>query len=296
MTPLDPRRRADRAELPASAACGSCACSAARRCWNSLGPHRLGLRPHLDLDGLGVRLASGGQPHGRLGGDHQLARRRGGPAGQLDGGGDHVVGHRGAPARCGRPPSASTTSPNRVIAAAPCGPSTRCSHPGVAAAGVQAERQEPGVEPGPRSGQPQVAGQGQVQPGADRGAVDRGDRRQRALGDGRGTRRRPCAAWPGRPRASSARSPPAQNAGSSPVITIAPTPSSAAREPHGVDELPGQLRCSSRCAARGLDDGEHGDAVGDLGADVGGHDAHPAASAVGARRPPSRRVLAHGAR
>ena len=75
--------------------------------------------------------------------------------------------------------------------------------------------------------------------------------------------------------ASSARSPPAQNAGSSPVITIAPTPSSAAAAPHRVDELAGQLDVH-RVAPLRVRQREHGDPVGDLGADGGGHAPHPA--------------------
>ena len=56
-------------------------------------------------------------------------------------------------------------------------------HPRVPAAGVQPDLQEPGVEAGPPRGQPHVAAEGEVHPGTDGGAVDGGQRRQRAAGD-----------------------------------------------------------------------------------------------------------------
>ena len=53
----------------------------------------------------------------------------------------------------------------------------------MAAAGVQAELEEAGVEAGRAPGQAHVAAQGQVHAGADGGAVDGGERRQRRAPD-----------------------------------------------------------------------------------------------------------------
>ena len=53
----------------------------------------------------------------------------------------------------------------------------------MATAGVDADLEEAGVELGPPSGETDVAAEGQVHPGADGGAVDGRDRRQRAAGD-----------------------------------------------------------------------------------------------------------------
>jgi hypothetical protein len=56
--------------------------------------------------------------------------------------------------------------------------------PQVAAAGVDAHVQEPGVEPGGLPGEDDVAGQRQVHAGPDGGAGDRGDGRHRGGGQG----------------------------------------------------------------------------------------------------------------
>ena len=58
-------------------------------------------------------------------------------------------------------------------------PGDALAHPRVPAARVEAELQEPGVEPGSLRGQAHVADQGQVHAGADRRAVDGGERGQR---------------------------------------------------------------------------------------------------------------------
>ena len=93
----------------------------------------------------------------------------------------------------------------------------------MAAAGVQPELQEPGVEPGPARGEAHVAHEREVHARADRGAVDRRDRRQRRPGDAEealvdaAQARRRCEP----PRCD--RSAPAQNAGGAPVTTTAPT-------------------------------------------------------------------------
>ena len=86
-----------------------------------------------------------------------------------------------SPARSAASPS--STSPNTTAAMVAWGPGDAPEHPGVAAAGVQPELEEPGVEPGPPAGEAQVAHQGQVHAGPDGGAVDRGDGRQRAAAD-----------------------------------------------------------------------------------------------------------------
>ena len=62
-------------------------------------------------------------------------------------------------------------------------PGDAAQHPRVAAARVQADLQEPGVELGPAGGEAHVAAERQVHAGADRRTVDRGQRRQRAAGD-----------------------------------------------------------------------------------------------------------------
>ncbi len=52
-------------------------------------------------------------------------------------------------------------------------------HPGVAAAGMEAQVEEAGVESGGSPGEPQVADEGQVHAGAHGRPVDGGNRRQR---------------------------------------------------------------------------------------------------------------------
>ena len=52
-------------------------------------------------------------------------------------------------------------------------------HPRVTAAGMQPDAQETGVEAGRLAREPNVAREREVQPGADRGPVHRGDRRER---------------------------------------------------------------------------------------------------------------------
>src|SRR5262245_18259065 len=56
-------------------------------------------------------------------------------------------------------------------------------HPCMAATRVKTELHEAGVEPRPPRGDADVTAESKVHPGADGGAVDRGDRRQRAAGD-----------------------------------------------------------------------------------------------------------------
>ncbi len=72
--------------------------------------------------------------------------------------------------------------------------------PGVAAAGVQADLQEAGVEAGGLAGDDQVAGQGHVEPGTDGGAVHRRHAWAAASRPAGGTRRRSPGGSPRRGR------------------------------------------------------------------------------------------------
>ena len=97
-------------------------------------------------------------------------------------------------ARSRRPRSPSMRSPNRSIAAAACGPDGAFEQPRVAAAGVQSDLGEPGVEARRRGAHyPDVAGEREVEAGADR------RRRSPPRPSGgcsrapRGSRRRCCA-------------------------------------------------------------------------------------------------------
>ena len=53
-------------------------------------------------------------------------------------------------------------------------------HPGVTAAGVNADLEKARVELGAPRGQPHIATEGEIHSSADRCAIDRGQRRQRA--------------------------------------------------------------------------------------------------------------------
>ena len=103
----------------------------------------------------------------------------------------------------------------------------RAEHPGVAAAGVHAELQEPGVEPGRARGEAHVAHERQVHARADGGAVDRGDRRQRRPADAQEALVDRAEPGPSPVTTEVDEVGPAQNAGGAPVTTTAPTASSA---------------------------------------------------------------------
>ena len=115
---------------------------------------------------------------------NDFARRRRRAGRQLPRRRDRVVGHAAARCRGARRPSASNRMPNSSAARATCRSGRPLKHPGRTAARVNAELLEPRIEQRFRTGDPHVAGQRQVEPGADRRAVDRRDRRQDAVRDG----------------------------------------------------------------------------------------------------------------
>ena len=80
--------------------------------------------------------------------------------------------------------SASKRIPNSSDARAGLNADGALQHPGRTAAGMDAELLEARVEQRRGTGDPHIGGQREVQPGADGGAVDGRDRRQRAVGDG----------------------------------------------------------------------------------------------------------------
>ena len=134
-------------------------------------------------------------------------------------------------------------------------------HPGVPAAGVDADLEEPGVELGPAGGETHVAAERQVHPGADRRTVDRGQRRQRAAGDAQEPLVDAAEAVP----SASARLPrlaPAQNAARRPVTTMAPIAVVGLDRVHRGDDL-GDHRRGERVALGWVVEREGGDAVGD---------------------------------
>ena len=142
----------------------------------------LGLELEVDRLVVAIDLGDGGQR--RLGPAGQLPRDARGPAGQGGGIGRQRIVVDAAPrqaAALGLRPVEHLAEQHRGRRGLRAGDALE--HPGVAAAGVDAELEEPGVEPGPPGGEPQVAGQREVHAGADRGAVHGGDRRQGAAGD-----------------------------------------------------------------------------------------------------------------
>ena len=116
---------------------------------------------------------------------HQLAGRLGGPcapcARASSSSSSSSTQRHTSPWRSAASPS--STSPNSTMAAAVCGPTRVAQHPRVAAAGVEAEVEEAGVELARRAGEAHVAAQRQVHAGADGGAVDGGEGRQRRAAD-----------------------------------------------------------------------------------------------------------------
>lgn len=147
-----------------------------------------GLWDDLDVDGESVLIEVdgarvGGGAHRGLGVEDDLARRAGRSRGQGEGGGDRILGHLegqavphrglGVEAHAEQQPSAGGLRTDGAL-----------QHPRRATAGMDAELLEARIENRCRTGDSDVGGQGEVESGADGGAVDRGDRRQRALGDG----------------------------------------------------------------------------------------------------------------
>ena len=185
--------------------------------------------------------------------------------------------------------SPSSTSPNTTDGERRLGAGDALEHPGVAAAGVDAEVQEAGVEAGRRTGQSEVADERQVHAGADGGTVDGGDRGQRAatdpheaLVDGEQALLRPLLAQVAQIRARAERR---RRAG----------------DDHGTDRRVGLDRVEGgeqllvevqveRVAPLGVVEGDGGDAVGQLGehASHGRHPSEGAARDAGARSARSR--------
>ena len=193
-----------------------------------------------------------------------VGQRRLGPAGQLRRG----ASRPGRPARRRRPRSASSstqrhasptrsasspssTSPNSTTAAAACGPAMRWNIQVWPPPGWMPSCRNRVSNRARRAGEPHVARQRQVHAGADGGAVDGGDRRQRAAGDPQealvdATQARRAATTRGGDRSA-----PAQNAGGAPVTTTAPTPSSASSSSNAGDDLVDHVEGRARCGARG---------------------------------------------
>ena len=147
------------------------------------------------------------------------------------------------------------------------GPAMLPEHPGVAAAGMDAELQEPGVEAGRPPGQAQVAHERQVHAGADRGAVDRGDGGQRSTGRPAGSLVDREQALAARTRRGGDRSAPAQNAGGAPVTTTAPTSASASSSSKAAT-ISSTVEVE-RVATFGVVQGDDRDAVGHVGSNQG---------------------------
>ena len=107
---------------------------------------------------------------------------RGRPGGEFARGGDRIVGdlERQPVAHRGLGVEAHAEQQRRARHLRADG---ALQHPRRAAAGMDAQLLEPRIEERRRTGDAHVGGQREVQPGADGGAVDRRDRRQRAVGD-----------------------------------------------------------------------------------------------------------------
>ena len=142
------------------------------------------LRLQLPLDGRRVVVDVGHVLDRRLRDEHQLAWRGGRPRRQLLG----VVEQRVVVDAAPHEPDPLGLGAVEHLAEHHrrhhrLRPGDAPKHPRVAAARVQPELQEPGVELGPAGGEAHVAPERQVHPGADGRAVDGGQRRQRAAGD-----------------------------------------------------------------------------------------------------------------
>ena len=227
-------------------------------------------RPHLGVELALHRLVVGrDRGHGAEGLlhlHHQVPGGGRGPGGQLVGGAQQLVVLHAAPHQ----PGPLGLGPVEDLAeeeggGGRLGPGDAVEHPGVAAAGVEAQLQEAGVEAGPTGGQAHVAGQGQVHARAHRGAVHRGDGGQRAA-------RHAQEPLVDRQQALALRGAQVRQVGAGaegPALAGDDDGAHALVGLHGLDRGDEVVAegAAQGVAPVGVVEGEEGDAVGDVGAD-----------------------------